>query len=151
MTDRVEKWKAEHAAGWSTHNIAAAAGVHQSTVWTALQRAGFDMSRVSVRESVRQFDEKIIEDYVNEIPLCLIAQQYDITLRVIAHIVAEYDLPPRRVRTRDNHMRMAGVSLGSIGPLLKALPEEDFHLLLEAAAARGKTIAEVLIEDWEAE
>jgi hypothetical protein len=150
MSDRVEKWKAEHAAGMSTHQIAEADGVHQSTVWTALRRAGFDMSRVSAREHARKFDKSILADYKKGLRLGAIAATYDTTRDVVYKILAEHDSPPRR-RSNANKIRMAAVPIGSISALLRDLPEEDLDPLLAAAADRRKSVAEVLVEDWEAQ
>jgi len=151
MTDRLEKWIADHAAGLSTHQIAVKYGVGQTTVWSTLRDAGFQMAPVSARERAREFDESILEDYKEGHLVRDIAARYNTTLYAISQIRAEYGLPPRRDRPYEEPMRISGVSLGAIGPLLKALPKEDFDLLLAAAAARRKTVAQVLIEDWEAE
>ena len=37
MSDRVEKWAADYAAGLSTHKIAVKYGISQTTVWQTLR------------------------------------------------------------------------------------------------------------------
>ena len=150
MADRVEKWKADHASGLSTYKIATKHGVGQTTVWRTLRSAGVSTARARAEDHLDV--PAVLAAYRERPAMRIVAEQFGTTINVVRRILMEADVP----RTMPPSFRRIlktryGVEIGKLSVLLEALPEEDRTSLVLEAAARGKSVAEVLVEDWEAQ
>jgi len=150
MADRLEKWKADYAAGLSTHQIAVKYGVGQTTVWKNLQAAGVPMARSRAEDYLDV--PAVIAAYQELSSTPNVAAHFGTTFEIVRRILIEADVPRTKPPTFRTLLKTRyQVKIGSLMSLVEALPEEDRTALVLEAAARGKSVAEVLVEDWEAQ
>jgi len=150
MTDRVEKWKADYAAGLSTHKIAVKHGVGQTTVWNTLRAAGVSTARPQAEDYLDV--PAVIAAYRVSPSMRIVAEQFGTTIDIVRRILQVADVARTKPPAFPTMLKtLYGLEIGKLSVLVEALPDEDRTALVREAVARGKTIAEVLVEDWEAE
>jgi hypothetical protein len=143
-----DEWVKDYQSGLSTHAVAAKHGVSQRYVWDYLVARGVTRPRGQIMARLRANADSIVRVYRKGETLKGLAYRYGCSVGAIRKILVENDAAGRPSVTFRHRLRTEDVKIGTLSPSLQQMPDEDLTALFGEARARGKTIAQVLVEDW---
>lgn len=146
-----DEWVKDYQSGLSTHAVATKHGVSQRCVWGYLVAQGVTRPRGQIMARLRADADSIVKAYRKGETLKGLAYRYGCSACSIRRILVENDAAGRPDVTIKHRLRSEDVKIGELSPSLQQMPDEDLTALLDEARARRKTIAQILVEDWEPE
>ena len=146
-----DEWVKDYQSGMSTHAVADKHSADQGAVWRHLTQAGVIRTKGLHVELLRERKDEVIESYLQYRSMKAVAVQFDVSATSVRNMLIEWGIPRRQTRKGSERLKAIDVSVGYIGPALADLPDEILTALVSEARARGKSIAQVLEDDWEPE
>ena len=145
------EWVKDYQSGLSTHAVADKHSADQGAVWRYLTQAGVVRHKGRHVELLRERKDEVIESYFQHRSMKAVAVQFDVSATSVRNMLIEWGIPRRQTRKGSERLKAIDVSVGYIGPALADLPDDILNALVSEARARGKSIAQVLVDDWEPE
>lgn len=143
-----DEWVKDYQSGMSSRAVAKKYGADQAVVWRHLSLAGVMRSRGPHVKKLRAAKEEVIAAYQEHNAMSAVARLFEVPEASVRKVLIEWGIPRCAARSGRARIRATEVKIGRLGAALDSLPEDVLDSLVEEARQRGKSISQVLVDDW---